>query len=63
MADPRYRDHKSLTLRLKPSIGRLLEETAERMGISQTAVLTVALRELALKQGITESREEETAAA
>jgi hypothetical protein len=33
------------------------------MGISQTAVLTVALRELALKQGITESREEETAAA
>jgi predicted transcriptional regulator len=52
MPDGRYRPHYALTLRLKPSIGRMLEETANKMGMSKTAVLTIALRELAKKEGV-----------
>ena len=46
--------HVALSLRLKPSLGLLLEDTSKKMGISKTAVLAVALRELAKKEGVEE---------
>jgi predicted transcriptional regulator len=53
-----YREHHALTLRLKPEVARLLEDTAKKTGLSKTAVLTVALRDYAKREGVIEGTEE-----
>lgn len=53
-----YKPHVALTLRLKPSMGALLDATADKMGVSKTAVLTLALRDLAKREGV-QVREED----
>lgn len=44
--------HYSITWRVQPSVGELLEATAAKMGLNKTAVLVVALRDLAKKEGV-----------
>jgi predicted transcriptional regulator len=51
----------ALTLRLRPSIGRLLEDTAKKTGLSKTSVLVVALRQYAKSEGVEERGEDITA--
>ena len=46
---------RSTSLRLSDSARLLLTRLAEKLGISQTAVLEVAIRKLAKEEGIYES--------
>jgi predicted transcriptional regulator len=55
--DPRYAPHYSMSLRLKPSTGNLLEDLARKMQINKTAVITTALRELAKREEVPEREE------
>jgi len=41
-----------MSLRLKPSTGKLLDQLSEKMGLNKTSVITVSLRELAKREGI-----------
>jgi hypothetical protein len=50
--DARYGTHYAMNWRVKASIGELLEATAAKMGLNKTAVLVVALRDLAKKEGV-----------
>lgn len=52
--------HYALSLRLKPSIYRILEEASKKTGLSKTAVIVVAIREYAKKEGISVEDEAET---
>lgn len=40
------------SIRLTPQAKRLIELTAQKMGITQSAVIEVAIREYAKKQGV-----------
>lgn len=51
--DPARTDHYAMSLRVKPNIGRLLEDTARKMGMSKTAVIVAALHDYARKVGVT----------
>ncbi len=42
----------SLTLRIKPDVARLLRELSEELHISRTAVIALAVGELARRYGI-----------
>lgn|GEM_PF-5822551 len=44
--------HVAMSLRLKPSTGKLLDQLSEKMGLNKTSVITVSLRELAKREGI-----------
>ena len=50
--DARYAPHYSMALRVKPHVGKVLEELSKQMAITKTAVLVTALRELAKREGI-----------
>jgi hypothetical protein len=56
----RHAPHWSMTLRLTPAIGRMLEEPAERMGVSKTAAAVNAIRDRAKKEGVPEKYSRET---
>jgi antitoxin component of RelBE/YafQ-DinJ toxin-antitoxin module len=56
--DPRYAPHYAITLRLKPSVGQLLEDISRQMGITKTAAVSVALRQLAQRENIPVPTEE-----
>ncbi len=55
----------SLTLRIKPDVARLLRELSEELHISRTAVIALAVGELARRYGVdgSESGEQGKAAA
>lgn len=53
------RPNASTSLRVPPHIGRLWEALAKKMGLNKTAVLIVALRDLAKKEGMPEPEPEE----
>lgn len=53
--------HFSMTLRVKPQIGNLLETMADQMAMTKTALIVYALRELAKREGISVPREETSA--
>lgn len=57
--DARYSPHYAMTLRVKPTIGRLLEDVAKKTSMNKTSVLVMALRDLARKEGVTEREDEE----
>ena len=44
--------HYAMALRVKPHVGNTLEELSRRMGITKTAVIVTALRELAKREGV-----------
>ena len=46
------------TLRLKPNILRLLDKTADTIGLDRTATVTSAIRAYAKSEGITLNEEE-----
>lgn len=46
--------HYAMTLRVKPTVGRLLEDVAAKTGYTKTTVLVMALRDLARKEGVPE---------
>ena len=48
MAKPKH----ATSLRLSPEAKRLLEELANRLGVSRSAVLELAIREYARREGI-----------
>jgi hypothetical protein len=56
--DKKRSDHMLMSLRLKPGIGKLLEELSAQLGVSKTAVITLSLRVLAQREGI-EIKEDE----
>jgi predicted transcriptional regulator len=41
-----------MSLRLKPHIANALDELSKRIGVNKTAVLILALRDLAVKEGV-----------
>lgn len=51
--------HFTMTLRVKPQIGELLENLAEHMAMSKTALIVYALRELAKRESIPMPKEQE----
>ncbi len=53
----------SMTLRIKPDIARLLRELSEELHISRTAVIALAVGELARRYGIDGSGGEQSKAA
>ncbi len=53
----------SLTLRVKPDVARLLRELSAELHISRTAVIALAVGELARKYGIVGDGEQSKAAA
>ena len=46
------RDHFLMSLRVSRRVGRTLEKLSEKIGMSKTAVIVLAIRELAEKEGI-----------
>jgi hypothetical protein len=46
------RDKLQTSIRLTPEAAQLRDELAKKLGIDKTAVIEIALRELALKHGV-----------
>jgi hypothetical protein len=64
MIDRTRKPHYAMTLRLKPTMGQLLETLAGRMSLDKTTVVMLGLQALAEQKGVpipTEERETEEA--
>ena len=64
MAEENRKAHFMMSLRLRPSMGTLLESLSRQMSIPKTNVIALALQELAERRGVPiPTDEEETATA
>ena len=51
--------HYSMALRVKPHVGQTLEQLSKKMGVNKTAVIVLALRDLANREGVPFSEEDQ----
>lgn len=52
MMDRPRKPHYSMTLRLKPTMGELLETLARRKSLDKTTVIALGLQALAMQEGV-----------